>query len=86
MGELEDIYGENVVSVAKLCEFLKLPVEQTVKTMLYKDENGKYYAAAVRGDYNVNELKLKKVLGVQSLQLIADEEIIELTGAERGYA
>jgi prolyl-tRNA synthetase len=54
--------------------------------MLYKDNAWKYYAAAVRGDYSVNELKLKKVLWVQSLELISDEEILSLTWAERGYA
>ncbi len=83
---LEDIYGENVVSVEKLCKFLDLPVQQTVKTMLYKDQDGKVYAAAVRGDYAVNELKLKKVLGVASLELLNDEEILSYTWAERGYA
>lgn len=35
---MEDIYGEDVVSVRTLCAFLNLPVEQTVKTMYYKDE------------------------------------------------
>lgn len=83
---IEDIYWENVVSVTKLCEFLNLPIEQTVKTMLYKDEKWKLYAAVVRWDYEVNELKLKKVIGAKSVELISDEEIIQFTWADRWYA
>gem|GEM_PF-5484275 len=59
---MEDVFGEGIVSVEKLSKFLGIPVERTVKTLLYKDENKKYYAVAVRGDYEVNELKLKKIL------------------------
>ncbi len=83
---MEDVYGENVVTVEKLCKFLNLPVEQSVKTMYYKDENKKLYAAMVRGDYEVNELKLKRIIGAKKIELISDEEILEYTGAERGYA
>lgn len=82
----EDVYGENVVSVAKLCAFLDLEVWQTVKTMLYKDNNTNLYAVAVRGDYEVNEEKLRKALDVSSVELLTDEEIMQYTWAERGYA
>jgi prolyl-tRNA synthetase len=76
---IQDIYGENVVSVAKLCEFLTLPVEQCVKTMYYKDENTKLYAVVIRGDYEVNEIKLKRVIGCKKVELISDNEIILYT-------
>lgn len=84
--EMEDIYGENVVSVAKLCEFLNLPIEQTIKTMYYKNEDSKLYAVVVRWDYEVNELKLKRIIWCKKIELISDEEIVQYTGAERGYA
>jgi len=83
---VEDVFGEGIVSVEKLSKFLGIPVERTVKTLLYKDENKKYYAVAVRGDYEVNELKLKKILWVKKLEMITEQEIQELTWAERGYA
>lgn len=86
MKTMEDIYGENIVSVWKLCEFLQLPVEECVKTMYYKDENKKLYAVVVRGDYEVNELKLKRVIACKHIELISDEEILEHTWAERWYA
>jgi prolyl-tRNA synthetase len=55
---MEDLYGENVVSVDALKDFLGLPVEQCVKTLLYTNGES-YVAAAVRGDYELNEEKLR---------------------------
>lgn len=86
MKEREDVYGENIVSVEKLVDFLNIPIETTVKTLLYKDENGQIYAVAVRGDYDVDEGKLKKVIQASSIQLLSEEEITDITGAEVGYA
>ncbi len=83
---MEDVYGENVVSVEKLVEFLQIPIERTVKTLIYEDEAKNYYAVAVRGDYDVNELKLKKALSAKSVALVAEDIIQKLTWAERGYA
>jgi prolyl-tRNA synthetase len=82
----EDVYGEGIVSVEKLVEFLNIPIEKTVKTLLYKDELNQVYAVAVRGDYDVSEEKLKKVLNVKSIELLSEEEILEKTGAQVGYA
>jgi prolyl-tRNA synthetase len=81
----EDVYGENIVSVEKLVEFLKVPVEVTIKTMLY-ESGDKVIAAGVRGDYEVDENKLKKVLGVDDLTLASEETVKNVTGAELGYA
>jgi prolyl-tRNA synthetase len=81
----EDIYGENIVSVEKLVEFLKVPVEMTIKTILY-ESGSKVIAAAVRGDYEVDESKLKKILEVDELNLASEETVKRVTGAELGYA
>ncbi|BCX14141.1 MAG: hypothetical protein KatS3mg085_673 [Candidatus Dojkabacteria bacterium] len=82
----EDVFGEGIVSVEKLVEFLNIPIEKTVKTLLYKDELNQIYAVAVRGDYEVSEEKLKKVLNVKSIELLSEQEIFEKTGAQVGYA
>jgi prolyl-tRNA synthetase len=43
-------------------------------------------AVALRGDYEVNELKLRKILKSKKLELATAEAIKNLTGAEVGYA
>ena len=75
-----------VIGVAAICKQLGLKPEQTTKTMLYKADDVTVVAAVVRGDYEVNEDKLKAVLGVGRIRLLDDDAIRQLTGAEIGYA
>jgi len=83
--ELKEVEGKGIIGVEQLAKFLQIPVEQTTKTMLYVSENG-VVAAAVRGGYDVNEIKLRKVLGVSKLELADEETVRRVTGAEVGYA
>lgn len=83
---LEEKEGKGIIGVEPLAKYLGIPVHQTTKTMLYQTDNGRIVAVAVRGGYDVNEIKLRKVLGVKSVSLIDGALIKELTGAEVGYA
>lgn len=82
----EDVEGTGIIGVEALAEFFKIPVELTTKTMLFEDEKGNVIAAAVRGDYNVNEEKLKNVCGADVLKLASEDTVKRVTGAEVGYA
>jgi len=42
-------------------------------------------AVLLRGDHDLNEIKLKKVLGCEELELATDEVIARVTGAPVGY-
>ncbi|MCL1877216.1 proline--tRNA ligase [Candidatus Saccharibacteria bacterium] len=83
---LENVKGEGVVGVAELVKFLNVPIESTTKTMIYEGENGEIIAAAVRGDHDVNETKLRKVVGAKKIKLADENTIRRATGAEVGYA
>ncbi len=82
----KDILGKGIVGVEELAEFLKIPVEKTTKTLLFENEKGELIAAAVRGGYDVNEEKLRKVSDSQKLLLASAEKVKKVTGAEVGYA
>jgi prolyl-tRNA synthetase len=56
-----------------------------VKTLIF-NADGKPYAVLIRGDLDVNEIKVKNYLGVDSLELASDEMIKNVTGAPRGFA
>jgi prolyl-tRNA synthetase len=59
--------------------------EDLVKTLIYV-QDGKPVAALVRGDHEVNEVKLRNLLGVSEVAL-ADEETIEaVTHAPSGFS
>lgn len=83
---MQEVEGKGLIGVEPLAEFLNIPVELTTKTMLFVDEKGGVIAAAVRGGYEINELKLAEVVGAQSLHLADTETVKRVTGAEVGYA
>jgi prolyl-tRNA synthetase len=56
-----------------------------VKTLIF-NADGKACAVLIRGDQDVNEIKVKNYLGVAELELADDEMILKATGAPRGFA
>ncbi len=77
-------------SILELAEFLQIPTEKTAKAVFFMaqipgNENPLFVFAIVRGDMDVNETKLMKLLGATDLRPATDEEI-KKTGAVPGYA
>jgi prolyl-tRNA synthetase len=60
-------------------------VERFIKTLIYVAD-GKPVIALVRGDRDLNELKLKALLASETLELASDGLVTEVTGAPVGYA
>lgn len=85
MGKYDEVFGENIIGVKELCEFLHTTPEHTTKTLFYDTDKGPIIAA-VRGDYEVNEWKLQKAAQVKWVKLCEPETITKLTGAQVGYA
>ena len=71
---LEKVSTPGKKSVAEVAEFLKIPARKFIKTLVYNTDGGELVAALVRGDHEINELKLKAVLKCQELTL-ADEAV-----------
>lgn len=83
---LEEVEGKGIIGVDALAKFLQIPVEQTTKTMLYQTDTGEIIAAAVRGGYDINEIKLRTVVGAKKVTLADEATVRRITGAEVGYA
>ncbi|MCF7918121.1 proline--tRNA ligase [Candidatus Gracilibacteria bacterium] len=84
---MEDVKGVGIIGVEELAKYLKISVEKTTKTILFETENkGEVIAAAVRGNYDINEIKLKTIIGCKELRLATAETVKRVTGAEVGYA
>ncbi len=82
---MEAKHTPGVVGVEQLARELGVAVESTVKTMLYVIDDV-VTAVAVRGDYEVNEIKLRMALDAKSVALADEDTIKRVTGAEVGYA
>ena len=85
MKDMEECFTPGVVGVEQLARELGVPVRRTVKTMLYIVDDV-VTAVAVRGDYSVNEIKLRMVLNAKSVQLADPATVERVTGAKVGFA
>lgn len=72
-------------TVEEVTAFLKISPRQLVKTLLYTAEK-ETVAVLIRGDHDVNEVKVARLLGVNEVQLAAPEQVTNLTGAPVGFA
>jgi prolyl-tRNA synthetase len=74
-----------VHTIAEVAAFLKVPATSLAKTLIYLAD-GAPIAVLVRGDREVNEIKLKKALGAVDVLLATDAAVREVTGAPVGFA
>jgi len=82
---LEEVYTPDVRTIEEVCAFLGVAPRDVVKTMIFMCD-GKSVAVLVRGDEEINEIKLKNYLACDSLELAMDDTILEVTGSPRGFA
>jgi prolyl-tRNA synthetase len=81
----EPVATPNVRTVEEVAAFLKVRPADIVKTLIYETDDGPV-AVLIRGDHEVNEVKVKNLLGVTDLILAGLIRVQELTGAEVGFA
>ena len=82
---LEKVATPGTNTIEGLVEFLNVPVEKTIKAVAYQSDNGKLVLAFVRGDHDVNEVKvINQVEGALELNM-AEEEAIRNAGGCPGF-
>jgi prolyl-tRNA synthetase len=84
--ELTKIETPGKRKVKVVCEFLNIKPEQLVKTLIYM-VNEKPVAVLLRGDHEVEEVKLANILGIsdEELRMADDKEVYDATGTPTGY-
>lgn len=82
---LEEIATPGMKTIEEVSGFLGVPQSKLVKTLIYVAD-GCPVAALIRGDRELNEVKLKRFLGAADLALADEETIQKVTGAPVGFA
>ncbi|WP_027390585.1 proline--tRNA ligase [Chrysiogenes arsenatis] len=59
----ERIHTPNVRTMEELAAFLSVPASALLKSVVFMDEEGKVVLACIRGDREINQIKLEKVAG-----------------------
>lgn len=74
----------DVRTIEEVCEFLTVPKTSLVKSLLYQGDE-KIFLVLIRGDRELNEIKLNNALGgFVNLQLASPEVVLEALGCEPG--
>ena len=82
---LEKVATPGTHTIALLAEYLKVPVEKTIKAVAYQTEDDTLILAFLRGDHEVNEIKLANAVpGARELRM-AEEEAIRAVGGCPGF-
>lgn len=72
----------------QVAQFLNIPLERTVKSIVLtveKPEGKEAWLLLLRGDHNLNEVKVGKIAGIAGYRFATEDEIIEWFGTKPGY-
>ena len=80
----ELIETPSVKSIEDVVKFLNIDIKKTVKTLVY-NVDGEIIFALVKGDRDLNDTKLRKLLNAQSVEMATEEELKKVTDASFGF-
>jgi prolyl-tRNA synthetase len=84
-GSPESIHTPDLRTVEEVADFLQIDPAHLIKTLIFETDE-EFVAVLVRGDLEVNEVKLKNELGCTHLQLASEGKILEITGGPQGFS
>ncbi|WP_150268087.1 proline--tRNA ligase [Paenibacillus tepidiphilus] len=84
LAALERFHTPEVRTIEELRGSFGIAPEQIIKTLVYTGD-GQTIAVLVRGDHEVNEIKLQKATGISELVLAEHGAVAELAGVESGF-
>ena len=82
---LEKVKTPDCHTIEKVKNFLNVPIEKTIKAVAFMDDDERLILTFVRGDHEVNEIKvLNAVEGANHLYMAGDK-LIETAGTVAGF-
>lgn len=83
--QLRKVHTPGRSTIEQVSGFLQCLPQQMIKTLIYLAD-GQPVAVLVRGDHEVNENKVRRILGASRIELADPETIQRVTGAPVGFA
>jgi prolyl-tRNA synthetase len=83
-GVLEEVYTPNCMTIKALAEYLHIPESRTMKAVCYGTQ-GRLILIAIRGDLEVNEVKLRSVLSSTGMHTAGDLHLATPEELERAH-
>ena len=82
---LEKVYTPGVRTAKDVAEYLNMPLSKITKTLIYVIDEKEFVAVCLRGDHEVNEVKLEKLFPGKRIRMATEEEIKREIGANPGF-
>jgi prolyl-tRNA synthetase len=82
---LEKVATPDKRTIDEVAAFLRVPHSAMVKCLIFVADD-EPVVVLVRGDYDLNEIKLKNLLGCTALEMAPDTVVERVTGAPVGFA
>ena len=82
--EIEKVHTPDKKSVEQVSEFLNVEPCRLIKTIIYKADDD-FVAILIRGDREINEVKVTNLLKATTLYLATDDEINNVLGLPNGF-
>lgn len=81
--ELKKIATKNQKTIADITSFLNIPAQKCIKSLLFTVDD-KHVLVLVRGDHDVNDIKLKNLYGADVVELAAADDTQQILGCSVG--
>lgn len=81
--ETEKISTPNVKTIQELCDFIKVDAVKTIKSLFFMADE-EPVMVLIRGDHELNDVKLKNFLGADFVEPATEEDAVKFLGANFG--
>lgn len=85
LNPIMEVGTPGIKTVEEVTAFLSVSPSQLIKSLIFVVD-AKEIAVLIRGDHELNEAKLKSLLGAQTVELASERVVEEITGAPIGFA
>lgn len=82
------VHTPDIKTIEELSNFFNIPKEKTLKAILFKELEEKetnYYLAIIRGDLEINPIKVKNSFSLSMELELAEDEDIKKLGLKKGF-
>lgn len=83
--QITEVLTLNATSIGDVAKLLEVEPSKLIKTLIYQSDKGPIIAL-VRGDREINEIKLKNHVDCLWLEMASENDVENITGAKVGYA
>jgi prolyl-tRNA synthetase len=82
---MQKVHTPNIKSIEEVSAFFNVTPGQCVKTLLVKGTDSPAVALVLRGDHNLNEIKVEKLAQIAApMTFVSEAEVAHITGAQVG--